>query len=206
MCIGFQKTIYEEFHILKHTSDLVKSVFTFPTRELVSTIYATDGDAMEQFSSAYHEYKDAIFRHCYFHTFDREVAKDFLQETFTKTWEYLAAGNDLDNVRAFLYKVATNLMINAHRKKKEMSLESLQEQGFDPASDDDVSARDHIAEEHVIKALGAIEEPYRSAVTLRYIEGLSPAEIAEISGESANAVSVRINRGLKQLRAHFPHG
>lgn len=166
---------------------------------------ASDDKCLEKFSAAYDEYKDAIFRHCYFHTFDRERAKDLLQETFVKTWEYLAAGNDVDNVRAFLYKVATNLVINAARKKKEQSLDALQEQGFDPAGSDDVAGRDYIAETRVIEHLGKIEEPYRSAVTMRYIEGLSPTEIAEITGENANAVSVRINRGLKQLRSHFGH-
>ncbi len=168
-------------------------------------ISASSGDAMSEFSKAYDEYKDAIFRHCYFHTFDRERAKDLLQETFVKTWEYIAAGNDVDNVRAFLYKVATNLVINAARKKKEQSLEALQEQGFDPAGDDNPAARDHIAEDRVIRLLGTIDEPYRSAVTLRFIEGLSPAEIADVTGESANSISVRINRGLKQLRVRFDH-
>ncbi len=172
----------------------------------VMNIRASSATAMEEFSAAYQEYKDAIFRHCYFHTFDRERAKDLLQETFVKTWEYLAEGNDIDNVRAFLYKVATNLMINAARKKKEQSLEALQDAGFDPASEDDISHRDWIQEQRVMTMLQVIDEPYRSAVTLRYIEGFSPAEIAEITGESANAVSVRINRALKQLRTHLDNG
>ena len=77
------------------------------------------------FSDAYEEYKDAIFRHCYFHTFDREQAKDAMQETFIKTWQYLESGHKIDNLRAFLYKVATNLIINAARKKKSVSLEGL---------------------------------------------------------------------------------
>lgn len=173
---------------------------------MAMNISPTNGNAQEEFAKAYDEYKDAIFRHCYFHTFDRERAKDLLQETFVKTWEYLAAGNNIDNVRAFLYKVATNLVINAARKKKEQSLEALQEVGFDPAGDDDPAAHDVIAEERVIRVLRTIEEPYRSAVTLRYIEGFAPAEIADITGESPNVISVRINRGLKQLRAQLPHG
>lgn len=171
------------------------------------TLPVPSGDSMEDFSAAYNEYKDAIFRHCYFHTFDRELAKDLLQETFVKTWEYIVAGNKVENLRAFLYKVATNLVINAARKKKEQSLEALQEQGFDPAGDgDSFASRDPIAETRVMNVLGKIEEPYRSAVTMRFIEGLSPAEIANVTGENANAVSVRINRGLKQLRAHYNHG
>ena len=168
-------------------------------------IRASDGNAEDLFSDAYEEYKDAIFRHCYFHTFDRERAKDALQETFVKTWEYIVEGNNIDNVRAFLYKVATNLIINASRKKKEASLDALQEEGFDPSVDEEVSKRDFLQEERVLSLLRDIEEPYRTAVSLRYIEGFSPAEIAEVTGETANVISVRINRGLKQLRTHFPN-
>ncbi len=160
-------------------------------------------EAAAKFPEAYAEYKDAIFRHCYFRVFDRELAKDVLQETFVKTWEYLAAGNDIDNTRAFLYRVATNLIINGTRKKKESSLDALQEQGFDPGEEDDMSKRDYIQEQRVLDLLSKVEEPYRNAVTLRYIEGYSPAEIAELTGESPNAVSVRIHRGLKQLHAHL---
>ena len=163
----------------------------------------TSAEAPLAFPEAYHEYKDAIFRHCYFHVFDREHAKDLLQETFIKTWQYLTEGHDIDNVRAFLYRVATNLVINAARKKKEMSLESLQDQGFDPASDDETVGRDCIQEKRVMDMLGRIDEPYRSAVTLRYVEGLSPAEISQVTGETPNAVSVRIHRGLKQLHVHL---
>lgn len=154
---------------------------------------------------AYDEFHDAIFRHCYFHTFDRELAKDVLQEAFVKTWEYLAAGNDIDNVRAFLYRVATNLIINGVRKKKETSLDALQEEGFDPGADDDMHKRDFVQEERVMCMLKKIEEPYRTAVTMRYIEGLSPAEIADVTGETPNVISVRIHRGLKQLESHLGH-
>ena len=121
-----------------------------------------------------------------------------------KTWEYIAEGKDIENVRAFLYRVSTNLIINASRKKHESSLDELQEQGFDPSDDPDWQHRDVIQESEIIKLLQKVDEPYRQAVTLRYIEGLSPVEIAEVIGESANVVSVRVYRGLKQLRSFLP--
>lgn len=160
----------------------------------------------EAFERAFEEYKDRIFRHCYFHLYDRERATELTQEAFMKTWEYVAAGNDVDNAQAFLYRVATNLVYNESRHKKTVSLEDLQEAGFDPPSEDENLSRDVIAEEAVLKALSIIEEPYRAAVTLRFVEGFQPKEIADMLGESANTVSVRITRGLKQLRAHMPHG
>lgn len=163
-------------------------------------------NAEDDFSQAFAEHKDEIFRHCYFILFDRDLALEIMQDAFMKTWEYIAEGNDIDNVRAFLYRVASNLCFNHKRKKSEASLEALQEAGFDPPSEDDRLKRDVIAEEQVMHVLKQIEEPYRTAVSMRYVQGLSPAEIADILGESANTVSVRINRGVKQLRTLLPHG
>ena len=160
----------------------------------------TDANSVDTFSAAYDKYANAIFRHCYFHTFNREQAKNLLQETFIKTWGYLVAGNEIEHMRAFLYKVATNLIINDARKKKSVSLEALQEEGFDPGEDDENIGRDWMAEKQAMTALQEIAEPYRTAVTLRHIEGFHPAEIAQITGVSANVASVRIHRGLKQLR------
>lgn len=162
-------------------------------------------NAAEDFEKAFGEYKDEIFRHCYFIVFERELALEIMQDAFMKTWEYIAKGNDIDNIRAFLYRVSGNLCFNHKRKKSETSLEALQEEGFDPPSVDERLKRDVIAEEQVISVLKKIEEPYKTAVSMRYIQGLSPAEIAEILGESANTVSVRITRGIKQLRALLPH-
>ncbi len=163
-------------------------------------------NAEEDFSRAFEEFKDEIFRHCHFIVFNRELALEIMQDAFMKTWQYIADGNDIDNIRAFLYRVSSNLCFNYKRKKSEASLDALQEAGFDPPSEDERLKRDVIAEDQVMSVLQSIEEPYRTAVSMRYIQGLSPAEIGEILGESANTVSVRITRGIKQLRTLVPHG
>lgn len=157
----------------------------------------------DEFSDAYEEYKNMIFRHCYFHTFDREIAKDILQDTFIKTWQYLEQGKKIDNMKAFLFRVATNLVINHARKKKSVSLDKMQENGFDPGENDKNLQRDWSDEDRVKKLLGKVEETYRKAITMRYVEGLQPNEIADVLGENANTISVRIHRGLQQLKVHL---
>lgn len=163
-------------------------------------------NAENDFADAFAEYKDEIFRHCYFIVYNRDIALEIMQDAFMKTWEYIADGHDIDNIRAFLYRTASNLCFNYKRKKSEASLDALQEEGFDPPSDDERFKHDVIQEDRVMNVLKQIEEPYRTAVSLRYIQGLPPAEIAEILGESANTVSVRITRGIKQLRTLLPDG
>lgn len=155
----------------------------------------------EEFLEAYDAYADAIFRHCYYRLFDRERAKDVMQDTFVRTWEYMQKGEKVDNIRALLYRVANNLIIDFVRKKKETSLDAMQEEGFDPATDEDMS---HIADRldggQAIEALKQLDDTHREVLVLRYVNGLQPAEIAEITGETANTVSVRIHRGLGKLR------
>ena len=157
----------------------------------------------EEFLQAYDQYADAIFRHCYFRVFDRERGKDLMQDTFMRAWEYIAKGEKVLNMRAFLYRVANNLIVDEARKKKEASLEKLQEEGFDPSTDDTQHWKNRIDSDRVLESLVHIDESYRSILVMRFVNDLSPSEIAEITGESANTISVRIYRGLKQLRSHI---
>src|SRR3989338_4735544 len=92
----------------------------------------------DEFLQAYEAYNDAIFRYCYFRVYDRERARELSQETFMKAWEYLSrTGKKIENLRAFLYKIATNLIIDNSRQKgkKTVSLDQLHEEGFDPGDD-----------------------------------------------------------------------
>lgn len=158
----------------------------------------------DQFLTAYNEFSDAIFRHCYFRIYSREKAKDLMQETFCRTWQYLSEGKDIDNLRAFLYRVANNLIIDDARKKKELSLDALQEEGFNPAD-----TRAHLAMvttiegKEMIGVLNKIEPGYREVILMRYLDDLQPKEIARILDESENVVSVRIHRGIKKVREYL---
>lgn len=155
------------------------------------------------FLQAYGDYANAIFRHCYFRVRDRELARDLTQEVFLRTWRTLNKGTVIENLRAFLYKVALNLIIDhsQSQKRRTLSLEALAEDGFEPGVDEHERWRDFLDGAAALERLGAMEAKYRDAIYLRYVAGLSPREIAEALGESENLVSVRIHRGLKKLRA-----
>ena len=158
----------------------------------------------EQFLKAYDDYADAIFRHCYFRVFSRERARELMQETFTRTWEYAIKGKAIENIRAFLYRVANNLIIDESRKKKEISLDALQEKGFSPSQPQGYKRIENVLEgKYAIEKLMMLDQKYRKAVLMRYVDDLMPKEIAEILGESENVISVRIHRGMEQLRQKF---
>ena len=65
----------------------------------------------EEFLQAYKDYSGALFRYCFFKIHNRDLAKDLLQETFTRTWGYIARGGTVNNMKSFLYKTLNNLVI-----------------------------------------------------------------------------------------------
>ena len=161
----------------------------------------------QEFVEWYNTYSDAIFRHCYFRLKgDRETAKEFVQETFIRTWKYRKT-HEIHNIRAFLYRVATNLIINESRRAKRptVSLDYLRdEKGFEPEDRDESNTIHSALEvEQILRVLDELPDEYREVVVLRYIDDLEPREIAEIKNTTANAVSIRLNRAIKKVKELF---
>ncbi|MBI2025628.1 RNA polymerase sigma factor [Candidatus Kaiserbacteria bacterium] len=159
-----------------------------------------------KFINLYHNESDSVFRFCLLRTSDAEVAVDIMQDTFMRFWNALSrGGKEIRNERAFLFSIARNGIIDWYRKKKPVSLESLAEEAeTDAEAFMDTAQKEDIEMEHEAKLLmekiRELEPLYQQAVYLRFVEDFRPKEIAEILGETTNAVSVRIHRGVRQLR------
>ena len=159
-----------------------------------------------EFMKTYDDFSDNIFRHIYFRVYNRERAMELMQDTFMKTWNYISKGGKIINLKAFLYKTANNLVIDEFRKKKEESLEALEEQGINPKIENKEEIETKIESDKVKRVLSQLEDKYGRVITMKYIDELSIKEIAEVTGETENNVSVRLNRGLKQLRQILNYG
>ena len=158
------------------------------------------GTKEDEFIQSYEKYSEAIFRHCYYRVFDREKAKDFAQEAFFRTWKYISEGNNVDNIRAFVYRTANNIIIDESRKNKPVSLDSIMEKGFSPKVEDLKFIENKFASQKLIKIINSLDEKYRDVVMMKYIDGLSSKEIAQIIGEKENNVYVRIHRALEKIK------
>lgn len=156
----------------------------------------------QKFIESYNEYKDAIFRYCYFKISDKEKATDFVSETFTRTWQYLLKGNEIDNMKTFLYTTAHHIIIDEYRKKKIISLDNLIDQGMDSYLDQEVEEDLYSPFEsmRVMEQVKQLPENYSSVLIMRYVHDLSVKDIARITNESENVISVRIHRGIVKLR------
>ena len=154
----------------------------------------------KDFSKTYDEHSDAIFRYAYFKLSDTEKAKDVVQDTFVKFWEYISAESELQNVKALLYRIALNTIIDLYRKRKTFSLDTLAEDGFDPTYEPEKDVFERHESEAVLKAINDLDENDRNIMFMRYVEGLSFDEIAEVIGDRPNTIAVKVHRLLKQLR------
>lgn len=159
----------------------------------------------EIFEKAYIELSDQIFRYIYFRIFDRNKAKDLTQETFCKVWDYIAKGHTIENLNAFLYRTAHNISVNSIRDKKpEVSLEHLSETiGFDAPDINQEQALEQARDiASILESFKILHQQDQELLKLRYVDGLSIQEIADIRQKSENTISVKIHRLLEKLKKY----
>ena len=152
------------------------------------------------FIKTYDTLSDALFRHCYIRVYERERARDLVQEAFTRTWGYLARGERIENMKAFLYRVVNNLIIDEARKKRVISLDALNEEGFEIATPTHEAVKTAAEIGEILRVLDRLDEKSRGMIVMRYVDGLGPKDIAAIIGGTENAVSVRLHRAVAELR------
>lgn len=160
-----------------------------------------DPDTQEkQFIEAHDQYSQALFRHCYYRVFDKEKAKDFVQEAFCRTWKYITQGNEIENLRAFLYRTVSNIIIDESRKKKQVSLDAIMEKGFAPKADQRELNEAHFANKEAMEIINGLDKKYKEVIIFKYVDGFSAREIARMVNKTENNVHVLLHRGLEQVR------
>jgi RNA polymerase sigma-70 factor (ECF subfamily) len=157
------------------------------------------GTQEKVFVESFSEYGDAIFRFCMVKVSSVELAEDMTQEVFTRYWQYLRDGKEMTNTRSFLYTIANNMAKDWYKKKKSDSLDEKMESGSVPK--DNTSSPEVMAEyQEVLDAIKDMEQKDKEVLLLKHVEGLDPKDIAEVLQETANTISVRLNRATKRLQ------
>lgn len=155
----------------------------------------------KQFEQAFEQYSDDIFRYSYFRLNDRERAMEITQESFMKAWKAAVEGEEILNIKAFLYRIVHNLVANEYRDRKpNSSLDELSETvGYDPAADTK-SPEEESEIKMAVALLEKLDARDKEIMILRYVNDLPVKEIAKIIGETDTAVSVKIHRTIKKLQ------
>jgi DNA-directed RNA polymerase specialized sigma24 family protein len=78
-------------------------------------------------TGAHHDWHRKLNIHAFFKIHDQTISEDLVQDTFMKTWSYLVKGGKIDTMKAFLYHILNNLIVDEYRKRKAISLNALLE-------------------------------------------------------------------------------
>ncbi len=150
-----------------------------------------------EFTAYVQERRAALYATAFHLTGDRHAAEDLLQSALFSTYRAWDRITDKAAVGGYLRRTMTNLHISAWRRRKlnEYPTEELPE----TASDTD-AMRGTELRAVLWQALSRIPEPQRTMLVLRYYEGRTDPEIAEILGISVGTVKSSIWRSLRRLR------
>jgi RNA polymerase sigma-70 factor (ECF subfamily) len=156
-------------------------------------------------TTAHQDYAKGLSVHAFFRVRDRVVGQDLVQDTFIKTWSYLAKGGKIELMKAFLYHVLNHLIVDEYRKHKTTSLDTLLEKGFEP-SDGDFSRMFNVLDgKAAFLLIQRLPEKYKKVVRMKYMQDLSLKEMSLITGQSTGTMAVQVHRGLERLKLLYEH-
>ena len=153
------------------------------------------------------KYQHRLLRYLVSLTGRRELAEDFFQETWIRVLERGRQYDSRHEFSTWLFTIARNLVIDHLRRKQPASLEGLSENEdsvpFDIPATGQPSAFDVTVQreqnEQISAGMQRIVAEYREALVLRFQEGMSLEEIAQVTGAPLGTVKSRIYRGLSAL-------
>ncbi|MEP6766371.1 MAG: sigma-70 family RNA polymerase sigma factor [Gemmatimonadaceae bacterium] len=135
-------------------------------------------------------------------TGDAADADDVVQETFLRALRHFH-GFAGDDARAWLLVIVRNTSYDFLRKKMRGRFVSIDEVPDLAISDDShaTNVDQQLDWARVAQAMQSLPLEFREVIVLREIEGLSYAEIGEITGIAAGTVMSRLSRARKRLKS-----
>lgn len=176
----------------------------FKNKQAFSKLKSHDKEA---FIKVYDETVNDIHRFVYFKIGSKEVANDLTSMIFLKTWNHIQNNNleDSKTLRALIYKIARNTIIDHYRENGNKITASLDDEDNKIEVVDDTldpgERMDQAANMELIKnKLPLLKEEYREVIIMKFINDLSLDEIADIRGKKKGNVRVLLHRALNALK------
>lgn len=149
----------------------------------------------EWFQQALRDHQGSLIRFTKRITWSEEEAKDVVQESFLKLWNqpYPEA---VTWIPPWLFKVCRNHALDLKRKNKNREF-------WDDETDLPstlLGPEESLQNKHELIALSKLKMQSQEVLFLKFGEGLSYQEIAEVTGLNANHVGVLIHQAMKALR------
>jgi RNA polymerase sigma-70 factor (ECF subfamily) len=162
--------------------------------ELIAAVNHGDAGAFE---ALYRRHRDWVVTVAFRFTGDHSLALDVLQETFLYFLKRFPGFALTCQLRSFLYPAVRNLSIAARRKahRLQSSDGELPEVEAAPPAPSGEAERDKL-----FGVMSVLPEAHREVLLLRFVDGLSLAEIAEALGIPLGTVKSRLHNALDTLR------
>lgn len=129
---------------------------------------------------------------------DRAEAEEVAQDAFIKAFNYLKNFNRQARFSTWLYRIVFNTAISRKRKHRIATEDIGKRQVINPERADSAMERSDKAI-FIGKALKKLNEADQLAIQLFYIKEFSLEEVADLMGQNANTVKVRIHRARQRL-------
>jgi RNA polymerase sigma-70 factor, ECF subfamily len=145
----------------------------------------------------------AVYRYCSVALGDITLAEDVLQQIFIEAFRDLPDFAGRSKVRTWLLSIARHRVLDAAKQRKRVrahyeDTDLVEPPAAGPAPSDALDdARLRAA---LIACVAELDEPVRTALLLRYQQGLTYEDMAEICGENAGTLQARVARALRRLR------
>ena len=179
-----------------------------PDEELVLALAANPGQAFEALVL---HWQQRVYAFALRLTASPQDAEEIAQDTFVRAWRALSQWPPerirAMRMKAWLYQIALNVFRNriARRSLTVVPLDAPDGRpAYEPADDwrerPDVAAESAELGRQVAASLIALPAHMRVAVVLRYVEGFTYREIAELLEQPEGTVKAHVHRGTRQLR------
>ena len=188
--------------LVHDSKELPRAVLPDPERAALAALDRRSHE--EALAVLMREYGSAVYRYCRQMVGDEDLAQEIHQTTFVQAYEGLPKFARRSSLRTWLFGIARHRCLDAakmtnRRKKRFGTLEEAPEMP-EPSG----SMEERLAERSRNRALEdclkRLAPRVRTAILLRFQQGLSYPDIARISGENAPALQVRVARALPVLR------
>lgn len=179
------------------------SLNIFKEKILYSRVKNKDRKA---FAEAYDLYIDEIFRFVFFKIGNKEEAEDITSSVFLKTWNHIQNNSITDSktLRALIYKIARNSVIDHYRensRKNILAEDEFVENDIEDERQDILKKTEVLSDMSIVeRGLSELKDEYREVIVLRFIEELSISEIADILDKSKGNIRILTFRALKALK------
>lgn len=161
----------------------------------------------KMFEKYYFEFRTSIFWYIRKKVTNEETAQDITTDVFMKLLENpdILGERDGNGVRAWLYTVARNAVIDSYRKKSnQLEKTTIDEEVFELIASD---SQDHLQgvikdEKYqlILAAMEGLNPDEREIVSLRFMEEMKFNEIATIVGKDEGAVKMTLYRAMEKIK------